>query len=84
MSAPPPHESAAPFTREVTVAHVREREGAPAVDAMFLESARIYKLRRDHPHFDRLLRQLRDALASRRVVQVTLAAIDSDEITDVR
>jgi hypothetical protein len=67
----------------MTVAHVRERRGAESVDVMFLESARVFRLPRAHPSFDRVLGQLRDAVAHRHVLSVTLAAPDGELIEDV-
>lgn len=67
----------------MAVARVRERDGLPVVDVIFLESARIYKLSRDHPAFSRALSQLRDAAASGRVVKVALSSLDSDAIEDL-
>jgi hypothetical protein len=67
----------------MTVARVRARPGADGVEVMFLESARIYALRRTHPRFEAILALLRDDRASRRVMTVTLASPDSDVIEDV-
>jgi hypothetical protein len=75
--------SAKPFVREMTVARIRERTGADSVDVMFLESARIYKLARSNPSFDRILAQLRNAMARRRPLTIRLASLDSDVIDDV-
>ena len=76
--------SAKPFVREMTVARIRERTGADSVDVMFLESARVYKLARSHPGFDRILGQLRDAMARRRPLKIRLPSLDSDVIDDVQ
>jgi len=73
-----------PVYRELTVAHIRSREDADVVEVLCLESARIYKLPRDQPGFDRLLERLREAEAEQRAVQVGLASLDSEVIEDVR
>jgi hypothetical protein len=72
-----------PVYREMTVASIRESTGAEPVKVAFLESARFYKLSREHPGFARILEQLRGARASRRVLKVRLASLDSDVIQDV-
>lgn len=83
MRTPDLHGQRLPFWREMTVADIREREAAEYVQVVFLESARFYKLPREHPSFEKILVQLRDALAKRRVVKVALVAPDSDVIEDV-
>ena len=72
--------SEGPVYREMSVAIIRE---ADPVQVAFLESARFYKLSREHPGFERLLERLREARASRRVLKVRLASLDSDVIEDV-
>jgi len=72
-----------PVDREMSVASIREQAGAEPVKVAFLESARFYKLSREHPGFDRILERLREAMASRRVLKVRLASLDSDVIEDV-
>jgi len=79
VSGPRPRGEGRQFSREMTVARIRERNDA-AVEVMFLESVRIYKLYRQHPAFDRILRLLRDTLEARRALTVTLASVDSDVI----
>ena len=49
----------------------------------FLESARRYTLANTHPSFDRILGQLREAMAKRRPLNVRLPSLDSDVIEDV-
>lgn len=83
MSTPDPDGPRKPFFREMTVAHIREREGPEYVQVLFLESARFYKLPKGHPSFEEILVQLRDAMTKRRVVQVGLASPDGDVIEDV-
>lgn len=65
---------------EMTVAHLRESEEADHVQVMFLESARIYTLRRDNPAFDQILRSLRDAQERQCLVNVGFASLESDTI----
>lgn len=84
MRTPDPHGQHKPFCREITVAHIRERKGAEYVEVVFLESARFYKLLKGHPSFEKILVQLRDALADRRPLNVVLASADSDVIEDVQ
>lgn len=84
MSTPDPDGKGKPFWREMTVAQIREPDGAQCVEAAFLESARFYELPRAHPGFARILEQLRDAMATRRIVKVRLATLDSGIIEDVR
>jgi hypothetical protein len=73
-----------PVYRELTVAHIRSREGADHVEVMFLESARIYKLLMEQPGLDELLERLREAEQAGRAVRVGLASLDSDLIKDVQ
>jgi hypothetical protein len=73
-----------PVYRELTVAHIRSREGADHVEVMFLESARIYKLLMEQPGLDELLERLRKAEQAGRAVRVGLASLDSDLIKDVQ
>jgi hypothetical protein len=72
-----------PFYREMTVAQIREGKGSADTVVAFLESARFYTLRRDNPRYGRIVNQLKDAMARRRVVNVRLASVDGDVIEDV-
>ena len=68
----------------MTVAQLR---GSPSDDfakVVFLESARFYRLLREHPDHERLLKLLRDAMNDRRALKVGLARADSDIIEDVQ
>ena len=78
-----PHGQRKPFCREMTVAHIRELKEAEHVQVVFLESARFYKLPKGHPRFEKILGQLREAMAKRRVLSVELASPDSDVIEAV-
>jgi len=72
------------FQKEMTVASVREREGAPLVEITFLESARFYKLKKSHPEFERLLNQLRLGMSRKTPLILELNMMHGDEILDVR
>ena len=80
MSVGPPSDR----QRDLTVAHVRERPGLDAVEVMFLESARTFRLSRSHEHFDRVLSALRAAEAEGRSVRVTLTIPHGGDIDDVQ
>jgi len=67
----------------MTVAHVRRPDDADHVEVLFLESARIYELRKTHPSFDTLLERLHDAMAQQQLVKVWLASPESEVIEDV-
>jgi hypothetical protein len=68
----------------MTVAKVRERGGAEDAQVAFLESARFYRLSRQHPAYARNLNLLREAQAAGRVLSVGVASLDSDLIEDVQ
>ncbi len=81
MTTPGPANPEDPRIRRMTVARVREVAGGGRdTDVMFFESARIYKLRRDHAGYDGIVRVLRDALAAGRPVQVRLSTPHGDVI----
>jgi hypothetical protein len=69
--------------REMTVALVRDHQDAAAVEVAFSESARFYKLSRQNPKFENILRQLRDAKGKNRVVRVLVNFPEGDVIEDV-
>ncbi len=69
--------------REMRVAHIREPEGAKYLEVMFLESARFYKLSRQHPEFARMLRQLGEAKEKKCAVRVLMDVLEGDVIKDV-
>lgn len=73
-----------PFYREMTVAHIREQKGADDVEVMFFESARIYRLPRDNPRYAEMMRLLREAMASGRVLTIRLASLESEVIEQVQ
>jgi hypothetical protein len=83
VSASGPRRPSTPFHREMTVAQIRKGTGQADTAVAFLESARFYTLRRDHPRYGRLVARLKDAMTRRRVVTVRLASVDGDVIEDV-
>lgn len=54
------------------MAHVREMPGAGFAEVMFLESARIYKLVKENPRYEEIVKRLREAVAKGRAVRVRL------------
>ncbi len=71
-----------PRERRLTVARVRH--AAAGTQVMFLEAARIYLLRADHPRHDALLLRLADARDAGRAVLVRVTEDHGDVIDDVR
>jgi hypothetical protein len=69
--------------REMTVAHIREPEGAKYLEVMFLESARIYKLFKENRAYREIVGQLRAALEKKRAVKVRCTSVESDVIEEV-
>ena len=69
--------------REMTVALVRDHGDAAAVEVAFSESARFYKLSRQNPKFENILRQLRAAKDKKRVVRVLVDFPEGDVIEDI-
>jgi hypothetical protein len=74
----------APYSEKMTPARMLEPEASEAVEVAFLESARFYRLSKEHPAFERILAALRDALKNGRAVEVRLASITSNTIEDVK
>jgi hypothetical protein len=70
--------------REMTVALLRDRKDAEAVEVAFSESARFYTLSRKHPEFARILRQLREAMEKKSAVRVLVDFPEGDVIEDVQ
>lgn len=68
----------------MTVAHIREDAQPDAVEIMFLESARFYRLPRSAPNFNALLKCLREAAQTQRPVEIAVTSPGSDLIEDVR
>lgn len=73
-----------PIYREMTVAQIREQKGAEDVEVMFFESARIYRLPRDNPRYAEMMRLLREAMASGRLLTIRFASLESDAIEQVQ
>jgi len=69
--------------RELTVAAVREPPGVDFVEVAFLESARFYRLPRQHPRFAEALALLRAAQAEGRRLRVAFTAPHGDVIDGV-
>ncbi len=84
MSKSDPSRQVERLFREMTVANIREPKGADNLEVVFLESARFYRLRKDTPAFDEILRLLRDAMAKGRALKVHFASPDSDIIEEVQ
>ena len=72
-----------PYYCTMTVAHIRDQSRPDAVEVMFLESARFYRLPREHANFDHVLKKLRDACSSNQPIKVQLPSLDSEIIEDV-
>jgi hypothetical protein len=68
----------------MTVAQIREPIGADYMEAVFLESARFYRVLKANPAYGEILRRLREAEAKGRVVTVQCASSDSDIIDGVQ
>jgi hypothetical protein len=70
--------------RELTVVNVREPPGADHVQVMFSESARVYRLSKQHPAYRQIRNLLQAAQAGGRVLSIGVASPDGDEIEEVR
>lgn len=70
--------------RDMTVANIRDEAGSDHVKVVFLESARFYRLDRNHPGFDKAMRRLREALEQQRTVKVGLESLDTEVICEIR
>ena len=68
----------------MTIAHIREQTQGDAVEVMFLESARFYRLLRSKPNFSAILERLRDARQKGEPVEVVVASPGGDIIADVK
>lgn len=72
------------YLREMTVAQIREQSSPDHTEIVFLESARFYTLRKNHPEFTRLMHLLKDAKQKNRIVKVYLSSMESDIIVDIK
>jgi hypothetical protein len=70
--------------RTMTVAHIREPQGADYVEVLFLDSARFYRLSKKSAGYADALRRLRDAMANGNVLKIGVASLDSDLIEAVQ
>ena len=70
--------------REMTVALLREQKEADAVEVAFSESARFYKLARQNPKFETILRRLREAMKRKIGIRVVVDFPEGDVIEDVQ
>ena len=66
--------------REFTVAGVRGSEDVDHVEVLFLESARIYRLEKTQPDFDKLVGRLREGER----VRIAVVPPDGSAIKDVQ
>lgn len=83
VSDPKHHDGDEVYSREITVAQVRETPDAGHVEVLFLESARIYRLEKENPAFEEALGLLRAASAGGGRVRVDLASIDAEVIESI-
>ena len=70
--------------RDMTVANLREKAELDHVIVVFLESARLYKLNRSNPGFEKTISRLRDALETQRAIKIGFESLDTDIICEVR
>ena len=68
----------------MTVVGIRDAGGAGGVEVMFGESARFFRLLREHPDYGGLIEQLQNALEQNARVRVCCKSFASDLIEDVR
>jgi hypothetical protein len=68
----------------MTVALIRDRGGADAVEVAFSESARFYRLLPKNPKFDTILGLLREAKEKNRPVRVLVDFPEGDVIQDAQ
>lgn len=78
------HNAECHIYRDMTVANIRDEPDSDHVKVVFLESARFYRLNRNHPGFDETIRRLREALAQQRAVRVGLESLDTEVICEIR
>lgn len=83
MSRPSGDQQGKSAYREMTVAHLREREDTGCVEVAFLESARFYKVLKQNPAFDEILGKLRGALKNGEGLRVRCTSPNGDVIQGV-
>jgi hypothetical protein len=71
------------YCRDMTVANIRRKEGADFVEVVFLESARFYRLKKENPSYDNILRNLENALSDAKPIKVGFESIESGVIEEV-
>jgi hypothetical protein len=69
-----------PYPRNMTVVKMRDAENADAIEVVFLESARFYRLPKETPSFDSIVALLKSAIENGKPVRVETASIDSSTI----
>lgn len=72
------------YFREMTVAHIRDGSSPDHVEIIFLESARFYTLKKNHPEFGLIMSILSEAQLKKNAVKVYLSSLDSDIIENVK
>ena len=68
----------------MTVALIRERQDSEDVEVAFSESARFYRVLRQNPKFEDIIRELREAKKHQRPVRALLDFPGGDVIEDVQ
>ena len=68
--------------RDMTVALIRDRQDADSVQVAFSESARFFRLSRQNPKFEDILRLLREAKEKKRAVRVLIDFPEGELIED--
>lgn len=66
----------------MTPAHARTAAGAEFTEVMFLESARVYKLFKNNPKYEDIIKRLREAIGKKRLVSVLLDQPNGGVIQD--
>ncbi len=69
--------------QKMTIALIRDHKGAD-LEVAFSESARFYRLSRQNPKFEDILRELSEAKQKKHAVRVLLEFPDGDLIQDVK
>ena len=83
MTDPAGKRKSEPYRQKLTVGHVREPDPSGNIEVIFLESARFYRLLRNNPKFNDVLKRLRDAEKEKRPINAATASMESDIIEDV-
>jgi len=83
MSGSGPKQQGRREYREMTVALIRDRKGTEAAEVAFSESARFYKLLRENPKFEAILKQLHESKEKQGAVRVLVDFPYGEVIEDV-